>query len=146
EDGDVERRACARPYRSRPDRAAIGARSLRDRRRRGRRLREVHAREFARTARAPGKKMIALLRRWGELVTFSHTIFAMPFAASAVVLALREDHVPLTAARVLAMIGCMIAARTSAMAWNRWVDRDVDAANPRTRSRPVPSGRVAPRE
>ena len=41
--------------------------------------------------------MLAVLRRWSELVTFSHTIFALPFAASAVVLAVREPHVPLTA-------------------------------------------------
>jgi 4-hydroxybenzoate polyprenyltransferase len=90
--------------------------------------------------------ILARLRQWGELVTFSHTIFAMPFAASAVVLSMSEAHEPLTPLRVLAMVGCMVAARTSAMAWNRWVDRDVDAKNPRTRGRPVPSGRVAPRE
>ena len=90
--------------------------------------------------------MLARLRRWGELVTFSHTIFALPFAASAVVLALAEPHVPLTPLRVLAMLGCMVAARTSAMAFNRWADRDVDAKNPRTKGRPVPSGRTAPGE
>jgi 4-hydroxybenzoate polyprenyltransferase len=90
--------------------------------------------------------LIERLRRWGELVTFSHTIFAMPFAASAVVLALKEPHLPLTPLRVLAMLGCMVAARTSAMAFNRWADRDVDARNPRTKARPVPSGRTAPGE
>lgn len=90
--------------------------------------------------------MIALLRRWGELVTFSHTIFMMPFAAAAVVLALAVPHAPLTPLRVLAIVGCMVAARTSAMAWNRFSDRDVDAKNPRTAGRPVPSGRIAPRE
>jgi 4-hydroxybenzoate polyprenyltransferase len=86
--------------------------------------------------------VIAHVRRWGELVTFSHTIFALPFAASAVVLAMSVPHEPLTALRVLAMLGCMVTARTSAMAFNRWADRDVDAKNPRTRMRPVPSGRV----
>lgn len=91
--------------------------------------------------------MIERLRRWGELVTFSHTIFAMPFAASAVALALREPHVvPLTPLRVAAMVGCMITARTSAMAFNRWADRDVDAKNPRTKMRPVPSGRTSANE
>jgi 4-hydroxybenzoate polyprenyltransferase len=90
--------------------------------------------------------MIAKLRRWGELVTFSHTIFALPFAASAVVLALREPHVPLTPLRLLAMLGCMVTARTSAMAFNRWADRDVDKKNPRTAGRPVPSGRTSPGE
>jgi 4-hydroxybenzoate polyprenyltransferase len=90
--------------------------------------------------------MLARLRRWGELVTFSHTIFALPFAASAVVLARSEPHVPLTPFRLLAMLGCMVAARTSAMAFNRWADRDVDAKNPRTKGRPVPSGRTSPNE
>jgi 4-hydroxybenzoate polyprenyltransferase len=87
--------------------------------------------------------MIARLRRAGELVTFSHTIFALPFAAAAVVLALREPGANLSPLRVLAMLGCMVAARSSAMAFNRWVDRDIDAKNPRTRARPVPAGRIA---
>lgn len=90
--------------------------------------------------------MLARVRRWGELVTFSHTIFALPFAASAVVLALAEPRAALTPFRAAAMLGCMVFARTSAMAFNRWADRDVDARNPRTRGRPVPSGRTSPRE
>jgi 4-hydroxybenzoate polyprenyltransferase len=94
--------------------------------------------------------MIARLRRWGELVTFTHTIFALPFAASAVALALRQPNVvaqaALTPLRVLAMLGCMVTARTSAMAFNRWADRDVDAKNPRTKTRPVPSGRTSASE
>lgn len=87
--------------------------------------------------------MIALIRRWGELVTFSHTIFMMPFAAAAVVLALAVPHVALTPLRVLAIIGCMVTARSSAMAFNRWADRDVDAKNPRTKARPVAAGRIS---
>ncbi len=90
--------------------------------------------------------MITRLRQWGELVTFSHTIFMMPFAAAAVVLALGQPHVPLTPVRVLAMLVCMVSARTSAMAFNRWADRDIDAKNPRTKGRPVASGRIAARE
>jgi 4-hydroxybenzoate polyprenyltransferase len=86
--------------------------------------------------------MIALFRRWGELVTFSHTIFMMPFAAAAVVLALAVPHVSLTPLRVLAIIGCMVTARSSAMAFNRWADRHLDAKNPRTKGRPVASGRI----
>src|SRR5262249_21392116 len=90
--------------------------------------------------------MLARLRRWSELVTFSHTLFAMPFAASAVVLASKQPHLALTPLRVLAMLVCMVTARTSAMAFNRWADRDVDARNPRTMGRPVPSGRTSARE
>jgi 4-hydroxybenzoate polyprenyltransferase len=80
------------------------------------------------------------------MVAFAHTVFALPFAASAVVFALAEPHVPLTAARVLAMLACMVCARTSAMAFNRWADRHIDAKNPRTRARHVPSGAVRPVE
>jgi 4-hydroxybenzoate polyprenyltransferase len=90
--------------------------------------------------------MLMRLRRWGELVTFSHTIFALPFAASAVVLALKEPHLPLTPLRALALLACMVSARTSAMAFNRWADRDIDAKNPRTKGRPVPSGRTSASE
>lgn len=90
--------------------------------------------------------VVARVRTYGSLVTFSHTVFAMPFAASALVLAHAEPHVPLTASRVTAMLVCMVAARSSAMAWNRFLDRDVDAANPRTRARHIPAGKVAPRE
>jgi 4-hydroxybenzoate polyprenyltransferase len=87
--------------------------------------------------------MIALIRRWGELVTFSHTVFMMPFAAAAVVLALSVPHESLTPLRVLAIIGCMVTARSSAMAFNRWADRDIDAKNPRTKARPVAAGRIS---
>jgi 4-hydroxybenzoate polyprenyltransferase len=90
--------------------------------------------------------MIALFRRWGELVTFSHTIFMMPFAGAAVVLALSVPHAPMTPLRVVAMVGCMVAARSSAMAFNRWADRDVDAKNPRTKNRPVAAGRISAAE
>ena len=90
--------------------------------------------------------VVARIRTYGSLVAFSHTVFALPFAASAVVLSLAVPHVPLGAARVLAMLACMVCARTSAMAFNRWADRDVDARNPRTRSRHVPAGIVRARE
>jgi len=86
------------------------------------------------------------VRRYAGLVAFSHTIFSLPFAASAVVLARAVPHVPLTVARAAAMLACMATARTSAMAFNRWADRDIDAQNPRTKSRHVPSGQVRARE
>jgi 4-hydroxybenzoate polyprenyltransferase len=85
---------------------------------------------------------LARVRTYGSLVAFSHTVFALPFAASAVVLSLAVPHLPLNAARVVAMLVCMVCARTSAMAFNRWADRDVDALNPRTQTRHVPAGRV----
>ncbi len=86
--------------------------------------------------------VLARVRTYGSLVAFAHTIFAMPFAASAVVLSLAVPHEPLTVLRVVAMVVSMVCARTSAMAFNRWADRDVDAKNPRTRGRHVPAGTV----
>jgi 4-hydroxybenzoate polyprenyltransferase len=90
--------------------------------------------------------VVARVRTYGSLVAFVHTIFAMPFAASAVVLSLAVPHEPLTASRIVAMVVSMVCARTSAMAFNRWADRDVDAKNPRTRTRHLPAGTVRARE
>jgi len=97
--------------------------------------------------RAEGSmNVVSRLRTYGDLVAISHTIFAMPFAASALVLARAETHATPTLGRVLAMVVCMVAARTSAMAFNRWADRDVDGKNPRTRKRHIPAGEVRPAE
>ena len=90
--------------------------------------------------------VLARLRTYGNLVAISHTIFAMPFAASALVLARAETRVTPTPLRVLAMVVCMVAARTSAMAFNRYADRDVDGKNPRTKTRHIPAGEVKPAE
>jgi 4-hydroxybenzoate polyprenyltransferase len=87
-------------------------------------------------------RLFTRVRDYARLVAFSHTLFAMPFAASAVVLALREAHAPLTWPRALAMLICMVSARTAAMAFNRLVDRDIDAKNPRTQAREIPAGKV----
>jgi len=92
---------------------------------------------------APRVDLTTRVRTYGSLVAVSHTVFALPFAASAVVLSLAVPHRPLDVARGAALLGCMVCARTSAMAFNRWADRDVDARNPRTRGRHVPAGIVA---
>ena len=90
--------------------------------------------------------VIARIRTYGSLVAISHTVFALPFAASAVVLSLARPHAPFGLWRVAAMLGCMVCARSSAMAFNRWADRDVDARNARTKTRHVPAGIVRPGE
>jgi 4-hydroxybenzoate polyprenyltransferase len=84
------------------------------------------------------------VRAFSSLVKLSHTVFALPFAASAVVLATARPHVTLTAPRLVAMLVAMVAARTAAMAYNRYLDRDIDGANPRTQGREVPRGVVSP--
>jgi 4-hydroxybenzoate polyprenyltransferase len=88
------------------------------------------------------------LRTYLELVRFSHTIFALPFAIMAVLVAASTgDGIaaggPLGWARMLAgVLVCMVTARTAAMAFNRLVDRQIDAANPRTAGRHLPRGDV----
>jgi 4-hydroxybenzoate polyprenyltransferase len=75
---------------------------------------------------------------YGSLVKLSHTVFALPFALSAVVLA--SAYAPVTARKLALIVLCIAAARTAAMAFNRLVDRDVDAQNPRTQDRELPRG------
>ncbi|MEM7308630.1 MAG: UbiA-like polyprenyltransferase [Planctomycetota bacterium] len=84
---------------------------------------------------------MAGVRDWLSLVRFSHSIFALPFALASAWLA--QGGVP--ELRVLFwVVVCAVAARTAAMAFNRLVDRRLDAANPRTRGRELPSGVLAP--
>lgn len=83
----------------------------------------------------------ARLADWFSLVAFRHSIFALPFALQGAWLAARG--VP-RATLLVWIVACAVAARTSAMAFNRWIDRRIDARNPRTRGRELPSGRLAP--
>lgn len=75
-----------------------------------------------------------------SLVRFSHSVFALPFALSGAWLA-SNGRPPLW--RLAWIVACAVCARTAAMAFNRLVDRDIDAANPRTRARELPSGRIS---
>lgn len=74
-----------------------------------------------------------------EMIKFSHTIFALPFALTSMVLA--ADGVP-KGAVVFWIVMAMIGARTAAMAFNRIADRHIDAKNPRTADRHIPAGKV----
>jgi 4-hydroxybenzoate polyprenyltransferase len=81
---------------------------------------------------------------YGRLVRFSHTVFALPFAMSSVVLAWPKH--PVTLRALLWILVAMVAARTAAMGFNRLADRKFDALNPRTREWELPSGTVTVRE
>ncbi len=83
--------------------------------------------------------------KYASLVKFSHTIFAMPFAVTAYIFALTSTDIPFDGWLLVKIILCMIFARNTAMGFNRWADRDIDAANPRTASREIPAGRISPR-
>jgi len=87
---------------------------------------------------------IGQFRSFSSLVKLSHTVFALPFAASAVVLSTARPHVALTAGRAILMLAAMVSARTAAMAYNRYLDRDIDALNPRTQDREIPRGAISP--
>ncbi|MDA8100508.1 MAG: putative 4-hydroxybenzoate polyprenyltransferase [Nitrospiraceae bacterium] len=76
-----------------------------------------------------------------EMIKFEHTIFALPFAFTGALLALGE--LP-SWRQVLWIVVAMVGARSAAMGFNRWADRKIDAANPRTKTRALPLGLVTP--
>jgi 4-hydroxybenzoate polyprenyltransferase len=78
------------------------------------------------------------------LIKFSHTVFALPFALSAVVLAW-QTHPP-SAGAVIWILVAMVGARSAAMGFNRVVDARIDGKNPRTAVREIPSGQLSARE
>ena len=83
---------------------------------------------------------MTVLADYGRLVAFRHSIFALPFALQGAWLAAGGPP----GWRVLALIVvCAVAARTAAMAFNRLIDRELDARNPRTRERELPAGRLS---
>jgi 4-hydroxybenzoate polyprenyltransferase len=77
-----------------------------------------------------------------RMVRLSHSLFALPFAAAAVVLVAREAR--LEPVRLALVALCVVAARTAAMSMNRIADRRFDARNPRTARRELVTGEVSP--
>jgi 4-hydroxybenzoate polyprenyltransferase len=72
-----------------------------------------------------------------EMIKWEHSIFALPFALTGAMLA---AHGWPRVSTLLWIVVCMVSARSAAMAFNRWADAELDAANPRTSSRAIPSG------
>lgn len=86
--------------------------------------------------------MFSTLIKWGGFVKLSHTVFALPFALAAMVVAARETK-GWPGWRVFGLIlAAMVCARTCAMAFNRIVDRKFDALNPRTAKRHLVTGEI----
>lgn len=83
------------------------------------------------------------MKKYLSLVTFSHTIFAMPFAFIGFFLAINTTGASFSWLKLGLMVLCMVFARNSAMAFNRYLDRDIDAKNPRTKQRDIPAGRIS---
>lgn len=85
--------------------------------------------------------MLSKLAIYLEMIKFSHTIFALPFALLSTALAFQA----IGTLRWLDLVGilcCMVFARSAAMGFNRWADREFDARNPRTQIRAIPAGQM----
>src|SRR5258707_9963410 len=87
--------------------------------------------------------MFALINKWASFVRYSHTVFALPFALAAMVVAARENRGWPGWKTFGLILVAMVCARTCAMAFNRIVDRKFDALNPRTAQRHLPVGRIS---
>lgn len=85
--------------------------------------------------------MFATIRKLLELIRFSHTVFALPFAFLSAAIAWKTE--PFRPLDVVGILLCMVFARSFAMAFNRLADRDVDAKNPRTVNRHLPAGTLS---
>jgi 4-hydroxybenzoate polyprenyltransferase len=87
--------------------------------------------------------MFLIIKKWGSFVRFSHTVFALPFALAAMLVAARENR-GWPGWKIFGLIlAAMVCARTCAMAFNRIVDRKFDALNPRTAKRHLPAGEIS---
>lgn len=83
------------------------------------------------------------MKKYLSLVKFSHTIFALPFALIGFFLAFKVHSYSFSWEIFVLMIACMVFARSAAMAFNRYLDADIDAQNPRTKIREIPSGVIS---
>jgi len=93
---------------------------------------------------------IRLLHRWGEMIKFSHSVFALPFALIAAFMAGRAGfevgdtgQIYPTLVQLVLIVACMVTARSFAMTFNRIVDARIDARNPRTANRAIPVGTIS---
>jgi 4-hydroxybenzoate polyprenyltransferase len=98
------------------------------------------------------KTIFLVIKNYLRMIKFSHTIFALPFAGIAVVEILYQNYFknPIlnwtkqeTLIKILGILLCMISMRSAAMGFNRIVDREYDAMNPRTSLREIPSGKIS---
>ncbi len=83
------------------------------------------------------------MKNYLSLIKFSHTVFALPFALVGFFLANYLEGKSPNLTILLCIVLCMIFARSAAMAFNRYLDRDIDALNPRTVVREIPAGVIS---
>lgn len=87
----------------------------------------------------PTNSTTRTVREWAEMIKVEHTVFALPFALSGLILASAQLPAWTT---VLFTITAFAGARAAAMTLNRLIDSEIDARNPRTRERAIPAGRI----
>jgi len=87
------------------------------------------------------------LRLTLEMIKFEHSVFALPFALTGALLAFRETQLaaPIFGRKLLWIVVAMVGARSAAMTFNRIIDAEIDARNPRTRTRHLPAGLLSSR-
>ncbi len=86
---------------------------------------------------------MAKIIEYFKFIKFSHTVFALPFALIGFFLAAKNNTINWEI--LIYVLLCMVFARTAAMAFNRYLDRDIDAKNPRTANRHIPQGIISPK-
>jgi 4-hydroxybenzoate polyprenyltransferase len=91
----------------------------------------------------PSQGPTSVIAKFGRMIKFEHTLFALPFALAAAAIAARGHG--LSVARIGGIVLAMAGARTAAMGFNRIVDRRIDAQNPRTAKREIPTGAISVR-
>ncbi|HUC42847.1 MAG TPA: UbiA-like polyprenyltransferase [Candidatus Sulfotelmatobacter sp.] len=84
---------------------------------------------------------LSVVRTWGRMVKFSHSVFALPFALSGAALA--AARYGFTPRQGLLIVLAMVGARNAAMGFNRLADHEIDARNPRTAGRELPAGKLS---
>lgn len=82
------------------------------------------------------------MKKYFSLVLFAHSVFALPFALIGFFLAVKTTSHSFEWIKLILMLVCMVTARNAAMAFNRYLDRYIDADNPRTVTRDIPAGRI----
>jgi 4-hydroxybenzoate polyprenyltransferase len=96
---------------------------------------------------SPREMFLIRVRHSLDMIKFEHSVFALPFALTGAALAFRESHLGISqSCWIVAWIMiAMVSARSAAMAFNRLIDADIDARNPRTRARHLPAGLLTTR-
>lgn len=87
--------------------------------------------------------MIQKVNHYLSLIKFSHTVFALPFAIIGFFLAVHSGEARFSVQKLIMVVLCMVFARSAAMGFNRFIDRNFDEKNPRTAIREIPAGVIS---